>query len=142
MKNKPQNHSAATLQGGAVAHSDIIPPIVPRQVSRKAGAKAAAQTSEPSKETTSQQECQLVGISCTSPMGFISSIINLSKRLFCRESSKGHLQVAGFPYRNLSQDEYDLIMRFQAQDAIWKERLRLLAAYQALWKQCLEKLRS
>ena len=45
---------------------------VPRQVSRKAGAKAAAQTSEPSKETTSQQECQLVGISCTSPMGFFS----------------------------------------------------------------------
>ena len=74
MKNKSQNHSAATPQGGAAAHSDIVLPIVPRQVSRKAGAKAAAQTSEPSKEPASQQECQLVGISCTSPMGLLSRL--------------------------------------------------------------------
>ena len=109
-KNKPQNHSAASPQGGAAAHSDIVLPIVPRQVSRKAGAKAAAQTSEPSKEPASQQECQLVGISCTSLMGFIllssGNIVNLSNVLYVGKFDKHYPKSSPEIYCLMTQDGF------------------------------------
>ena len=46
MKNKPQNHSAANPQGGAAAHSDIIPPIVPDEESPLASGMAPARAAE------------------------------------------------------------------------------------------------
>ena len=79
MKNKPQNHSAATPQGGAVAHSDIVLPIVPRQVSRK-NAETLNAASSATGTVENKAAPERVGISWTSLMG-LSNPSDLEKIL-------------------------------------------------------------